>query len=105
VRQAATAQTRRLQSIEAEIKKEEGGRHADEIENSMPSTVDMSKAVKDFHPSPEGGLPRNPQSEGAYSPSGVHGDATLATHEKGDLLVRIAVAGILKEIEEFRRGN
>jgi creatinine amidohydrolase/Fe(II)-dependent formamide hydrolase-like protein len=48
---------------------------------------------------------RNPQSEGAYSASGVHGDVTLATHEKGELLVRIAVAGILKEIEEFRRGN
>lgn len=96
--------------VEAEIKQEEGGTHADEIETSMmlfiaPSTVDMSKAVKDFHPSPKGGLTRNPESEGAYSASGVHGNATLATHEKGELLVRIAVAGILKEIEEFRRGN
>ena len=70
-----------------------------------PSTVDMTKAVKDYHPSPKGGLTRNPQSEGSYSVSGVHGDATLATREKGELLVRAAVTGILKEIEEFRGGN
>ena len=96
--------------VEAEIKQEEGGTHADEIETSMmlfiaPSTVDMSKAVKDFHPSPKGGLTRNPRGEGSYSTSGIFGDATLATHEKGELLVRTAVAVILKEIEEFRRGN
>jgi creatinine amidohydrolase len=65
----------------------------------------MSKAVKDYHPSPKDGLARNPQSAGSYSASGVYGDATLATHEKGELLVRAAVTGILKEIEEFRRGN
>lgn len=96
--------------VEAEIKQQEGGTHADEIETSMmlfiaPSTVDMTKAVKDYHPSPKGGLTRNPQSEGSYSASGVHGDATLATGEKGELLVRAAVMGILKEIKEFHRGN
>jgi creatinine amidohydrolase len=96
--------------VEAEIKQEEGGTHADEIETSMmlviaPSTVDMSKAVKDYHPSSKGGLTRNPQGEGSYSASGVFGDATLATREKGELLVRTAVAGVLKEIEDFRRGN
>ena len=97
------------ESFAAEIKQQEGGTHADEIETSMtlfiaPSTVDMSKAVKDFHPSPAGGLTRNPKGEGAYSASGIYGDATLATRETGETLVRVAVAGILKEIEEFRRG-
>ena len=43
--------------VEAKLKQEEGGTHADEIETSImlviaPSTVDMSKAVKDYHPSP-----------------------------------------------------
>jgi creatinine amidohydrolase len=98
------------ESVEPGIKQQQGGTHADEIETSMmlfiaPSTVDMSKAVKDFHPSPVGGLTRNPRGEGAYSASGIYGDATLATREKGELLVRAAVAGILKEIEEFRTGN
>ena len=98
------------ESLAAEIQKQEGGTHADEIETSMmlfiaPSTVDMSRAVKDFHPSPTGGLTRNPKGEGAYSASGIYGDATPATRETGELFVRVAVAGILKEIEEFRRGN
>jgi creatinine amidohydrolase len=98
------------ESVEPGIKQQEGGTHADEIETSMmlftaPSTVDMSKAVKDFHPSPKGGLTRNPQGEGTYSASGIFGDATLATQEKGEMLVRAAVAGILREIEEFRRGS
>ena len=96
--------------LAAEIQQQEGGTHADEIETSMmlfiaPSTVDMSRAVKDFHPSPTGGLTRNPKGEGAYSASGIYGDATPATRETGELFVRVAVAGILKEIEEFRRGN
>lgn len=45
--------------------KQEGGTHADEIETSMilymdPASVDMKKAVKDYHPSGKGGLTRDP---------------------------------------------
>jgi creatinine amidohydrolase len=95
------------EAAEKQVKQEEGGTHADEIETSMmlfiaPSTVDMKKAVKDYHPSPKGGLTRNPNGEGAYSASGVYGDATLATREKGEILVRATVEGILKDIEELR---
>ena len=94
-------------AAEAKVKQEEGGTHADEIETSMmlfiaPSTVDMSKAVKDFHPSPKGGLTRDPKAEGAYSTSGIYGDATLATRQKGEIVVQARVAGILKEIQELR---
>jgi creatinine amidohydrolase len=96
--------------IEAKVKEEEGGTHADEIETSMmlfvaPSTVDMSKAVKDYHPSSRGRLTRDPEGEGAYSASGIYGDATLATRQKGEIVVRAMVDGILKEIEELRIGN
>jgi creatinine amidohydrolase len=89
------------------LKGEEGGTHAGEIETSMmlfiaPSTVDMRKAVKDYHPSPQGGLTRDPQKEGVYSPSGIYGDATLATRHKGEVTVRAVVDGILKEIDELR---
>jgi creatinine amidohydrolase len=94
---------------EARVKQEEGGTHADEIETSMmlfiaPSSVDMSKAVKEFHPA-EGGLTRNPNSRGAYSASGVYGDATLATRQKGEIVVNAMVEGILKEIEDLRKSK
>jgi creatinine amidohydrolase len=96
--------------IEAKVKEEEGGTHADEIETSMmlfiaPSTVDISKAMKDYHPSLKGRLTRDPQGEGAYSASGIYGDATLATPQKGEVVVRAMLDGILKEIEELRSGN
>jgi len=89
------------------VKQEEGGTHADEIETSMmlfiaPETVDMKKAVKDYHPSEKHGLTRNPNGDGAYSASGVFGDATLATREKGEVMTRATVEGILKEIEVLR---
>ena len=94
---------------EARVKKEEGGTHADEIETSVmlfiaPSTVDMSKAVKDYHPA-DGGLTRNPNAKGAYSASGVYGDPTLATREKGEIVVKAMVDGILREIEDFRKAK
>jgi creatinine amidohydrolase len=93
--------------IESAIKQEEGGTHADEIETSMmlfiaPETVDMSKAVKDYHPSPTGGLTRSPGGECSYSASGIFGDATLATRRKGEIVVRAIVRGMLNEIETFR---
>ncbi len=96
-----------MQPVENQIKKEEGGTHAEEIETSMmlyiaPQSVDMTKAVKDFHQG-TGRLTRNPNEPGTYSPSGVWGDATLATREKGKLLVRRMVMNLVKEIEEFKK--
>jgi len=93
--------------VEAAVKKEEGGTHADEIETSMmlyiaPSTVDMSKAVKDYHLPSKGILTRDQKAEGTYSPSGIFGDATLATRQKGEIVVKGVVAGILKEIQELK---
>lgn len=95
------------EAAEKQVKQEEGGTHADEIETSMmlyiaPSSVDMKKAVKDYHPSAKGGLARDPNGEGTYSASGVYGDATLATRKKGEILVHAMVEGIVKEIEDLR---
>jgi len=95
------------EAVEKEVKKEEGGTHAEEIETSMllymaPETVDMKKAVKDYHPG-KGPLTRNPKGEGTYSPTGIWGDATLATREKGEKVTRAMLEGMLKEIEELRR--
>jgi creatinine amidohydrolase len=93
--------------VERRLKEEEGGTHANEIETSMmlfiaPATVDMSKAIKDYHPSAKPGLTRDPSGNGCFSASGIYGDATLATRQKGEVVVRAIVDGILKEIQELR---
>ena len=95
------------EAAEKQIRQEEGGTHAEEIETSMmlfiaPKTVDMKKAVKDYHPSGKGGLSRDPNGKGDYSASGIFGDATLATRKKGEILVHSMVEGILKEIDALR---
>jgi len=93
--------------VEKQIRKEEGGTHAEEIETSIilyiaPGSVDMSKAVNDYHGTKPGGLTRDPNGNGVYSPSGVWGDATLATREKGKIVIEALVTSILAEIEQLR---
>ncbi len=97
-----------LAPIEHEVSRQEGGTHADELETSMmlymaPASVDMSRAVKDYHPGGPGGLTRDPNGPGTYSPSGVWGDPTLATREKGQKLTEALVARILKDLDDLRR--
>lgn len=88
------------------VEQQQGGTHADESETSMmlymdPSRVDMTKAVCDFHPG-KGALTRHPGRDGVYSASGVYGDATLATHAKGEIIVEAMLAGMLRDIERLR---
>ena len=93
---------------EAAVKKQPEGTHADEIETSTmlyiaPDRVDMSKAARDISPRVgRGGLTRVKEREGRYSPTGIYGDATLATREKGRVVVEATVEGILREIEVLR---
>jgi creatinine amidohydrolase len=88
--------------------KQKGGTHADEGETSMmlfiaPEKVDMTKAVKDYDARPNRkGLTRNPQGAGVYSPTGIWGDPTLATREKGRIIVETTVEEIVKQIAELR---
>ena len=98
-------------AAEATVKQQPEGTHADEIETSImlyiaPDRVDMSKAARDINPRAggRGPLTREKGREiGRYSPTGIYGDATLATREKGRVVVEAMVAGILREIEELRR--
>src|SRR5208282_1186709 len=88
--------------------RQSGGTHADEIETSMmlyiaPETVRMIKAVRDLNPNQPGGLTRDPQGKGTYSPTGAWGDPTLATREKGQAVVESLVSSILRDIEELRK--
>ena len=100
---------RDLEPVERTIRKQEGGTHADEIETSMmlyiaPASVDMKKAVKDYHGnSVRGGLTRDPKGEGVYSPTGIWGDPTLATRAKGKILIEALVAHMLGGIENLRK--
>ena len=93
--------------VEKKIR-QSGGTHADEIETSMmlyiaPDSVRMKKAARDLNPNQPGGLTRDPQGKGTYSPTGAWGDPTLATREKGQAVVESLVAAILKDIEELRQ--
>lgn len=83
---------------------QEGGTHADESETSImlhihPEIVDMSKAVKDYDSrSDRRGLTRDSNGEGVYSPTGIYGDPTLATKEKGKILTDALVEEIINQV-------
>jgi creatinine amidohydrolase len=86
------------------VSEQEGGTHADEMETSMmlyinPEMVDMSKAVKDYDPTGGRGLTRDPDKIGSkYSPTGIYGDPTLATVEKGRIAMEARVRFIAEEV-------
>jgi creatinine amidohydrolase len=81
--------------------------HADEVQTSMmlfvdPSAVDMEKAVREYG-SGSGPMTRDKDAaSGLYSSTGVFGDPTLATREKGRVLVENFVNGILADIGRIR---
>ena len=89
------------------LMEQEGGTHADEGETSMmlyiaPETVDMSKAVKDYDSRPDRrGLTRDPEGEEHYSPTGIWGDPTLATTEKGRIIVENTVSAIIEQVKKL----
>ncbi len=95
---------------EEEVREQKRGTHADEIETSMmlyiaPDRVDMNLAVREDNERGKGGLTRSREGTGTYSASGVWGDATLATVEKGRIVVEATVEGILHDIEALRNAK
>ena len=97
-----------IADTERKVLSADEGTHAGESETSMmlyiaPETVDMTKAVRDFHPrNGEGPLRRTEGQPGVYSKTGVWGDATKATREKGRALVEAMVTVILNEIAALK---
>src|SRR5271170_2499259 len=97
-----------VDDVVKKVQQEPEGTHADEIETSMmlyiaPDTVRMSKAEKDLHPHHPGGLTRDPNAtDKVYSPTGAWGDPTLATREKGQILVEATVRAILGDIQKLQ---
>ena len=91
------------------------GGHADEFETSIylalqPELVDMSKAVKELR-SPSlsvetgaaGAMPDVWPYWSTHTESGILGDATLATKEKGEKLLEAAAAGLADIVRELRK--
>jgi creatinine amidohydrolase len=99
----------KLDGAKRAVQQQAGGSHADEIETSMmlyidATSVDMTKAAKDISPrSTPMRFTRQQGAAGTYSPTGIWGDATLATRDKGRVLVEALVEGILADIEETRK--
>ena len=80
--------------------------HADEVETSImlfvdPAAVDMKKAVREYGRG-NGPMTRLKDAPGTYSASGVAGDPTVATREKGRVFVEALVAGALEDIDSLR---
>jgi creatinine amidohydrolase len=90
---------------------QQAGNHADEVETSMmlyidPASVDMTKAVKDVGPqSTPPRLTRQRDGQGTYSPSGIWGDPTLASRDKGRIIVESLVTSILEDIRLLRSAS
>jgi len=57
--------------------------------------------LRDCHANPAPSS-RDPQGPDTYSPTGIWGDATLATREKGRRVVEAMVDGMLSEIAALR---
>jgi creatinine amidohydrolase len=93
-------------ALRRQVETQPAGTHADEIETSMmlyiaPNVVRLDRAERDIHPDRgPGGLTRDPKAEtGIYSPTGAYGDPTLATPEKGRVLVEGMVQYLVRQVQ------
>jgi creatinine amidohydrolase len=91
-----------LQDLPAGLLEQQYGSHADEHETSLmlhiaPEVVDMSKAVDDGVEG-EGRLTRE-RGQGLWSGSGVYGQATLASADKGRIIAQQLLSHTLAQIE------
>ena len=91
-----------LQTLPDGLLEQEYGSHADEHETSLmlhiaPDVVDMSLAVDDGSQG-EGCLTRS-QGHGTWSRSGVFGQATLATADKGKIIAEQLLRHALTQIK------
>lgn len=99
----------------AALQEQEAGGHGDEIETSInlflqAELVDMDLAVQDYGDRTEkdyggyqpGRLTRD-VTDPAYTASGIFGDATLATPEKGKLALEALTREWIKALEGFAK--
>ncbi len=98
--------------IEDEIIEQEKGGHADESETSCmlyikPELVHMDEAVEEYTKGIKGayykGVKKVHVSGKMITPHGIHGNSTLATVDKGKLIMESKVDDIVRFIENFKR--
>ncbi len=94
-----------LRTLPAGVLQQQYGSHADEHETSLmlhiaPEVVDMSRAVDDGSEG-EGRLTRI-RGQGLWSRSGVFGQATLASEDKGKLIAEVVLNHALAQIERLQ---
>lgn len=97
------------------LQEQKWGGHADEIETSInlflqPNLVHMDKALTDYGKQPpkdyagyQPGMYSNDPNDPNYSETGITGDATKATVEKGKKALEIMTANWLKALEGFSK--
>ena len=95
---------RALRDLPPDLLEQQHGSHADETETSLmlhiaPQVVDMSRAVDDGSEG-EGRLSRE-RGQGIWSPSGVYGQARLASVEKGRQIAAALLQHCLQQIENL----
>ena len=99
----------RLEPIARQLRRQPIGGHADEIETSMmlfvePSAVDMPRATREFgNETVPLTLTRRDGGRGTFSASGVWGDATAATRDKGAAFMNTLLGAVRADIEDLRR--
>lgn len=93
-----------------DITEQEGGTHADELETSMmlhikPEVVHMEKAKEDFDNKPGKLTPflNSDDPRAAYSPTGAWGNPTLATPEKGKIIVERLLEYLCQDIQRAQQ--
>jgi creatinine amidohydrolase len=91
-----------LQTLPPGLLRQQYGSHADEAETSLmlhiaPEVVDMARAVDDGTEG-EGWLAREP-GRGIWSPSGVYGQASLASAAKGEVIAGCLLRHCLRQID------
>ncbi len=99
----------------AALQEQKFGGHADEIETSInlvlqPDLVQMNKAVADYgkeppknYPGYQPGLYSTDAGDPLYSETGLTGDPTKATAEKGKKALEILTTNFMKAIEGFSK--
>ncbi|HEX2581866.1 MAG TPA: creatininase family protein [Dongiaceae bacterium] len=99
----AVADLRTLGARADYLWQQEAGSHADERETSLmlalaPECVTMARAVREMEPEPRTTLRRVGAPLGS---SGVYGDATLATPEKGQILLEAILEDIVTDLAQI----
>ena len=98
-----------LEDEESEsVYEQQRGGHADEGETSVilhlrEDLVHMDRAVADYREPPSGGIGYRPGRFDRETESGVYGDPTLASAEKGRIILSVMTANLLSALDHFDR--